>query len=148
MDMVLGIFTSLGADKTLWTQLIMVIVVLAASNFLFLGHLQNIIEKREKNTTGLEGDADRQFVEVDRLAAEYKEKISHATKAERERIEAEKNALTKKYESQYRTEEKSVNDFVDQSRRESEEKVAAQKDEVLAGAEELAMSLVQKITKG
>lgn len=148
MDMVLGIFTQLGADKTLWTQLGMVIVVLAASNFLFLNHLQNIIEKREKNTTGLEGDADRQFEEIEKLSSEFREKISAATKSEREKIESEKSALTKTFESKYRTEEKSVGDYVDQSRQESESKVAAQKEEVLAGADELAFSLVEKITKG
>jgi F0F1-type ATP synthase membrane subunit b/b' len=148
MDMVLGIFTSLGADKTLWIQLSIAIVMLFVSNFLFLNHLQIIIEKREKNTTGLEGEADSKFEEVDRLAAEYKEKISSATKAEREKIEIEKSVITKNLESKYRTEEKSVNDHVDKSRKESEAKVAAQKDEVLSGAEELAMSLVQKITKG
>ena len=148
MEMVLGIFKQLGADETLWIQLGIVIVVLTLANFLFLGHLQDVIEKREEKTVGMEDSAQKQLEEVNKLSEEYKSKVSLTHKEVREKIESEKNSISKDLESKYRTEEKTVNDYIDESRKAAEVKVSEQKEKVLSQADELALSLVQRITKG
>lgn len=148
MDMVFDILKQLGADETLWIQLGIIVVMLVVSKFLFLTHLQTVIEKREEKTVGLEGTADKQFDEVNKLSDEYKNKIQSANKEVRSKVENEKANLAKELEAKYRTEEKSVNDYIDESRKLSQAKIAEQKDKVLSEADDLALNLIQKITKG
>ena len=148
MDMVLGLFKELGADETLWIQLAIVISMLILSKYLFLTHLQDVIETRETKTVGLEGDADKQLEAVTKLSEEYKSKMNSANKEVRSKIESEKANIARDVEAKYRTEEKTVNDYIDESRKSAQAKVAEQKEKVLGEAGELAISLVQKITKG
>ena len=148
MDMVLGIFKQLGADETLLIQFGIVVVMLVVSKFLFLTHLQNVIEQREEKTVGLEGDADKQLEDVNKLSESYKSKINLANKEVRSKVETEKASITKDLESKYKAEEKTVNDYVDESRKVAEAKVIEQKEKVLGQAEELSLSLIQRITKG
>lgn len=148
MDMVLGIFAQLGADKTLWYQFAIVVVMYLLSKTLFFGHLQTVLESREEKTVKLEGNAEKQFEEVNKIASEYKEKIGAATKSAREKLESEKSEITKSLEANYKAEEKKINDYIDASRKESEAKLQEQKDKILSDAEGLANTLVQKITKG
>ena len=148
MEMVLGIFGQLGADKTLWYQFAIVVVMYLLSKHLFFEHLQNVIESREEKTVKLEGNADKQFEEVNKMASGYNEKINSATKEARKNFEDEKSKITKSLEESYRSEEKKINDYVDQSRKEAEAKLVEEKNKVLGEAETLANSLVQKITKG
>lgn len=148
MDMVLNIFKQLGADETLWIQFGIVVVMLVLSKILFLTHLQNVIEQREQRTIGLEGDADKQLDAVKNLSEEYKAKINSANKDVRKKVDSEKNKITKELESNYKAEEKTVNDYVDEARKNAESKVLEQKEKVLSEADELSLSLVQRITKG
>jgi F0F1-type ATP synthase membrane subunit b/b' len=148
MDMVLGIFKQLGADETLWVQFGIIVVMLVLSKFLFLTHLQTVLETREEKTIGLEGNADKQLEDVNKLSESYKSKINSANKDVRAKIDSEKTALTKELETKYKAEEKTVNNYVDESRKLAEVKVSEQKEKVLAEAEELSLSLVQRITKG
>jgi len=148
MDMVLGIFKQLGANVSLWYQFGIVVVMYFLTKILFFDHLQNVLDIREDKTVKLEGSADKQFEEVNRLASEYKENIGTATKAAREKLEKEKSDISKSYESQYKSEEKKINDYIDSSRKEAEAKLKEQKDKVLSEAENLANSLVEKITRG
>jgi F0F1-type ATP synthase membrane subunit b/b' len=148
MDMVLGIFAQLGADKTLWYQFAIIIVMYLLSKALFFGHLQNILESRIEKTVGLEGSAEKQFDEINRLAANYKEKIGTATKSAKAKLDADRAEISKSLESNYKSEEKKINDYIDESRKESEANLQIQKDKILNDAEDLANSLVQKITRG
>ena len=148
MDMVLGIFAQLGADKTLWYQFAIITVMYLLSKALFFGHLQNIIESREEKTVGLEGSAEKQFEEVNKLAANYKEKIGTATKSAKAKLDSDRSEISKSLEKNYKSEEKKINDYIDESRKESEANLKVQKDKILSDAEDLASSLVQKITRG
>ena len=148
MDMVLGIFAQLGADKTLWYQFAIIIVMYLLSKALFFEHLQNIIESREEKTVGLEGSAEKQFEEVNKLAANYKEKIGTATKSAKAKLDSDRSEISKSLEKNYKSEEKKINDYIDESRKESEANLKVQKDKILSDAEDLASSLVQKITRG
>jgi len=146
--MVLGIFAQLGADKTLWYQFAIIIVMYLLSKALFFGHLQNIIESREEKTVGLEGSAEKQFEEVNKLAANYKEKVGTATKSAKAKLDSDRSEISKSLEKNYKSEEKKINDYIDESRKESEANLKVQKDKILSDAEDLASSLVQKITRG
>lgn len=148
MDMVIGILKQLGADSTLWQQFLVVTLMYFLAKFTFLDHLQNVIETREEKTVKLEGDAEKQFEEVNKLSSEYKEKITTANKAAKAKLDEYKKEVSKELEGKYRAEEKNINDYIDSSRKDVEADLAQKKDQVLSDAESLSNSLVQKIAKG
>ncbi len=148
MDMVIGILKQLGADETLWQQFLIVTAMYFLAKFLFLDHLQNVIENREEKTVKLEGNAEKQFEEINKLSNEYKEKISAANKEAKANLDLNKKDIAKDLENKYRGEEKTINDYIDSSRKDIEADLAQKKDQVLSEAETLSNSLVQKIAKG
>lgn len=148
MDLVIGILKQLGADSTLWQQFLIVTLMYFLSKYTFLDHLQKVIETREEKTVKLEGDAEKQFEEINKLSSEYKEKITSANKSARMKLDNFKKDVSKNLEGKYRSEEKNINDFIDNSRKEVEAELAQKKDQVLSDAESLANSLVEKIVKG
>lgn len=148
MDMVIGILKQLGADSTLWQQFLVVFLMYILAKFTFLDHLQNVIENREEKTIKLEGNAEKQFEEVNKLSSEYKEKISAANKEAKTKVEQHKKEITKELELKYRAEEKSINDYIESSRKDVEVELSEKKDQIFSDAESLSNTLVQKIIKG
>lgn len=148
MEMFIDIFKQLGADYTLWVQFGIIIVMFYITKFLFIDHLQNILETREDKTVNLEGNAEKKFEEINKIQDEYKVKIQSANKEVKAKIEESKMAVIKTEESKYREQEKEINAFIEKSRAEVQAEIQEKKDKVLSDAEQLASSLVQKMTKG
>lgn len=148
MDMVLGILKQLGANETIWQQFIIVTAMYFLAKFTFLDHLQKVIENREEKTVKLEGNAEKQFEEINKLSSEYKEKINSANKEAKAKLDSMKKEISKELEGKYREEEKSINDYIESTRKDVEADLAQKKDQVLSEAETLSISLVEKIAKG
>ena len=58
------------------------------------------------------------------------------------------NLLGKREESKYREKEKEVNSYIDEARTKIEKEINEKKEQVLKEAEQLADSLVERVTKG
>lgn len=142
------IFVQLGADSSLLYQSVIVLVVLILAKVLFLNHLEKVLLKREEKTSGLEGSAEKQFEEIEKLKAQYEQKISSAHKNVKNFLDDEKTKITKELESKYKEKEKSVNVEVDKKRDEAHKEAESQKSQILANADELSELLVNKVTKG
>lgn len=145
METVQAIFTQLGVNSSLLPQFIIVVVVFILAQFLFLGKLQEVLETREEKTVKLEGAADETMEKVSRMQSEYKQKIEDANRVALKDATDKKQKITQKYTDQFKTTEKEVNQFVDQSRADFSKEVASNKDKYLSEADALAQSLVQKI---
>ena len=148
MDVVLGIFDQLGADKSLVYQLVIFFIMFVLSKVLFFNHLQFVLENREEKTVKLEGNAEKQFQKITEMSADYKQKITAANKQAKDQINNEKSMITKEFEAKYREQEKEINSFVEKARLDANKEIEVKKDEVLAEAEQLADGLVQKLTRG
>ncbi|MEX0799240.1 MAG: ATP synthase F0 subunit B [Bacteriovoracaceae bacterium] len=148
MDAVVAIFQQLGANESIIYQFVIFLIVFIVAKLVFFNHLQNILETREEKTVKLEGSAEARFEEVNKLSSEYKDKIQKANKEAKSKLESGKGAIIKVEESRYREREKEINHFIENSRNETLKDVKAKKDQVMSEAEQLASSLVQKITKG
>jgi len=144
----LEIFTQLGTDQSIIYQFVIVIVLFVVSKFLFLGHLQNIIETREDRTSKLEGNTEKQFEEIEKIKQGYKSKIQTANKDMKQKLDDGKTEISKKYETKYRSEEVEVNTFIEKSKKEIEAEISEKKNAVMSEAQELAKNLVSKIAKG
>lgn len=145
METVQAIFTQLGVDPSLLPQFVIVVCVFVLAQFLFLGKLQNVLETREEKTVKLESAADDTLEKVTRMQNEYKSKIEEANRAALKNLTDKKQAISQKYNDQYKQTEREVNQFIDQSRNEFGKEVEQNKDKYLAEANTLAQSLVQKI---
>ncbi len=145
METVQAIFTQLGVNSSLLPQFITVVVIFMLAQFLFLGKLQDVLETREEKTVKLEGAADETMEKVARMQTDYKQKIEDANRVALKDATEKKQKITQKYTEQFKTTEKEVNQFVDQSRADFSKEVASNKDKYLSEADSLAQSLVQKI---
>lgn len=148
MDMVINILKQLGADSTLWHQFLIVTVLYFLAKYTFLDHLEKVIENREERTVKREGNAEKQFDEINKLSNEYKDKISSTNKEAKISLDQNKKSIAKELENKYRDEEKTINEYIETSRKDLEADLAQKKDQVLSEAETLSNSLVQKIAKG
>jgi len=148
MDMAVDIFKQLGADESLLYQFVIIVVMFYLTKFLFLNHLQAVLDNREDKTVNLEGSAEQQFDEIEKIQKDYKEKIQAATKDLKVSSENKKNEISKREEGTYRTHEDKANALVDDSRKKMEAEMTEKKATVLSEAEALATNLVDKVVKG
>jgi F0F1-type ATP synthase membrane subunit b/b' len=145
METVQAIFTQLGVDSSLLPQFIIVIVIFTLAQLLFLGKLQEVLEVREEKTVKMENAADDTLNKVADMQREYKAKIEEANRAALAIITDKKNESNAKHTQAFKTSEKEVNQYIDDSRVQFNKEVEASKDQYLAEAKNLANSLVQKI---
>lgn len=148
MEMFVDIFEQLGANESLVYQFVIVVVMFFLTKYLFINHLQSILDVREDKTVNLEGDAEKQFGEIEKAKKAYKEKMQSINKSLKEKTEIAKNDIVKREESKYRSEEKEVNSYIENTRKEVESEINSKKATVLKEAEQLASNLVEKMTKG
>jgi F0F1-type ATP synthase membrane subunit b/b' len=139
------ILTQMGVDGSLAYQFVIIVLVFVVANFLFLGKLQDVLEIREEKTVKLENSADETLEKVTSMQTEYKQKIEGANREAIKTSTEKKQQISQKYSEQYKSVERDVNNFVDQSRNEFSKEIANNKDKYLAESEALAQTLVQKI---
>jgi len=139
------IFTQLGVDSSLPYQFAVLTIAFIASNFLFLGKLQGVLEVREEKTVKLENSADETLEKVTSMQNEYKAKIEEENRLALKNSTDKKHTITLKYTDQYKSTEKELNSLVDNSRNEFSKEVSSSKEKYLAEADVLSQSLVQKI---
>jgi F0F1-type ATP synthase membrane subunit b/b' len=148
MDMLIGIFKQLGANETIVYQIAIIIVMFVIAKFLFVNHLQSILETREDKTVKLEGNTEKQFAEITKIQNDYRDKIKTANKSVKSKIESAKAEIAKNEEAKYKLQETEINKYISTSRKEVEAEISGKKDKVLADADSLSTSLIQKITEG
>lgn len=145
METVQAIFTQLGVNSSLLPQFVVVLVVFVLAQSLFLSKLQQVLESREEKTVKLENSADETFENVQKMQQEYKTKIDRAQREAFRLATEKKNKIATSFGEQYRSAERDVTNFVDQSRVDFHKEVEKNKEEYLAASKQLADSLVQKI---
>ena len=145
MDTVKQIFTQLGVDSSLLPQFILVLVLFIVAKFLFLNHLQFVLENREEKTVKLESSADETLERVNKLSQGYKSKIDQANKEAMKVLLAKKGEIQTRLNDQFKKTEREINQFVDESRHQFEREVQATRGKFLAEADGLASDLVKKI---
>lgn len=147
MDMFVDILKQLGADQSLLYQFIIIIVLFYLTKFLFLDHLQQVLDNREEKTIKLDGSADKKFEEIDKIKKEYKARMQSSHKELNLKSEKRKNELMKSEDKKYKKNEDDINQYIEKSRKEIEEELNIKREDVLSDAQELSNSLVQSMTR-
>jgi F-type H+-transporting ATPase subunit b len=144
--MVSQIIASLGVvPGQLLTQFIIVFAMFFISKFLFFGRLQEVIEKREEQTTGLTAKSDEELKRINELNEEYKSKIEGANKEALSTLNNGKIEVTKTQDKLYRSEEEKINSYIEEQIKEVEKDIDVQKNDILKQADDLSNQLIEKI---
>ncbi len=145
MDTVKAIFAQLGVDSSLLPQFILVFLLFLIAKFLFLNHLQFVLENREEKTVKLEGHADEALEKVSRLSREYKARIDQANKDALKTLATKKAEIQNRHAEQLKKTEKEISQFVEESRQQAMAEIQASRARFLAETDSLANDLVKKI---
>ncbi len=145
MDTVKAIFTQLGVDSSLLPQFIIVFVMFIIAKFLFLNHLQFVLENREEKTIKLESSADSTLESVNKMAQEYKAKIDGANKESMKIVSSKKAEIQARHGEVYKKTEKEINQFVEDSRLSFEREIQDNRSRFMGEIEGLSGDLVKKI---
>ncbi len=145
METVKAIFTQLGVDSSLLPQFIIVFVIFIIAKFLFLNHLQFVLENREEKTVKLESSADNTLEQVNKMAQEYKAKIDSANKESMKIISAKKAEIQARYGETFKKTEKEINQFVEESRQSFEREIQANRSKFAGEIDGMANELINKI---
>ncbi len=145
METVKAIFTQLGVDSSLLPQFIIVFVIFIIAKFLFLNHLQFVLENREEKTVKLESSADNTLEQVNKMAQEYKGKIDSANKESMKIITAKKAEIQARYGETFKKTEKEINQFVEESRQSFEREIQANRSKFAGEIDGMANELINKI---
>lgn len=145
MDTVKAIFTQLGVDSSLLPQFILVFVIFIIAKFVFLNHLQFVLENRENKTIKLESSADKTLENVNKLAKDYKVKIDGANKEAMAILSQKKQEIQKNLGENYKKTEREINQFVEESRQNFEKEIQQNRSKFMGDVDGLAGDLVNKI---
>ncbi len=145
MDTIKAIFTQLGVDASLVPQFILVFVLFIVAKFLFLNHLQFVLENREDKTVKLENSADDTFQKVNQMSSDYKAKVDSANKEAMKVLNTGKTAIQTKLGEELKKTEKEINSFVEDSRMNFEKELKANSAKFHSEVDGMARDLVTKI---
>jgi len=145
MDTIKAIFTQLGVDSSLLPQFVLVFIIFILAKFLFLSHLQFVLENREEKTIKLENSADDTFEKVNQMSKEYKSKIEAANKEAMNVLNQGKTAIQNKLGEELKKTEKEINAFVEESRLNFEKELKANSAKFHSEVDGMAQQLVTKI---
>ncbi len=145
MDTVKAIFTQLGVDSSLLPQFLIVFGMFIVAKFLFLNHLQFVLENREDKTVKLESSADLTLENVNKMAQEYKSKIDGANKEAMKVVSSKKAEIQARHGESFKKTEKEINQFVENSRLDFENEIQTNKSKFLGEVDSLSDDLVKKI---
>lgn len=145
MDTVKAIFTQLGVDSSLLPQFLIVFGMFIVAKFLFLNHLQFVLENREDKTVKLESSADLTLENVNKMAQEYKAKIDGANKEAMKVVSSKKTEIQARHAETFKKTEKEINQFVENSRLDFEKEIQTNKAKFLGEVDSLSDDLVKKI---
>lgn len=126
-------------------QLGIVIVVFAASIYLFFNKLLYVIQEREAKTTLLEKDAEKQIAKANELSESYRAKIDIAHGEAQKKLKSAKEKIIEQNDSVYKGHEKSLADDAEKERVKILESIKEKEAGVLEQADTLAKNLVEKI---
>ncbi len=146
MEMILGIFTKLGVDSTIFYQFAVVVVLFFILKTLFLNKLKEVILLREERTTKLEIEANKKMNQAQELSAQYKTKMDKCFNDAQIFFREKQSAI-------YSSEKEKVDAFEFHMSTEFQKKkeeyisgLQAKKDLVMAQADDLTQELTNKLT--
>lgn len=145
MDMILAIFTKLGADLTIVHQFVVVVFLFILFKIVFLDKLLFVLDLRESKTTKLEHEANEKFATSEKLAEKYNKKMSEVINESQKALNLKKEEINSKNQQLLKAKEKVLSEELDAKRAQYVKEMEGQKDAIFSAKEEISKEIINKI---
>ncbi len=146
MNQLIAVFQQLGVDATIFQQFAIFVIFFAIIKVLLFDKLQFVIELRENKTTKLASLANKKLQDADRLAKEYREKMSEANKLAQDSYKVAKNEIIIRERKKYQEAQKEIIGEMERERKIFETQLNEKRSSILSQADSLANELVNKLS--
>lgn len=147
MNTIVTILNSLKVDQTFLIQFVLFVVFFNIIAPILFKRVQEVLDLRENKTTKLDSHANHIYKQADDLAVQYKASIEK-THNDSQAIATKKKAeFAAKEKALFASEEEKMNSEYEGKRLSLLRDLAEKRTSVLAEAEKLSNTLVEKLTK-
>lgn len=146
MDKIIQIFVKLGVDQSIFIQFAIFTVLFVLLKVLFFDKLLFVIQTREEKTTKLESEAGDKMKEAEKLAQQFEDEIQKTSETVYQKMHDKKAAAVKDINAAQKVEEDKILADFEAKKKEVISAVEESSQKILAQADELSETLVQKIT--
>jgi F-type H+-transporting ATPase subunit b len=146
MEVIQSILSQLGINESFFSQFIIIIVLFIILKFVLFNKLQFVLDNRDEKTVKLESSADNLFDKVNKMAEEYKNKIEEKHVEVQAYLNGEKAQSINDENIKLKEIESEIELFVEDSRSEIKEEVKEKEEEILSHTDDLAKTLIEKLT--
>ena len=147
MNTILTILNSLKIDHTVIVQFILFVVFFNIIAPLLFKKLQDVLDLREGKTTKLESHANHVYKQAEDMAAQYKNSIEKTHQDSQSVASKKKAEILAKEKALFTSAEEKMNGEYEAKRSTLLKELAEKKVAVMAEAEKLSNTLVEKLTK-
>jgi F0F1-type ATP synthase membrane subunit b/b' len=145
MEMIIGIFQSLGVDQTIFIQFGVVFIFYLIISPLLFKKLLFVIQEREDKTVKLAEEAVVQAQSADALLVRYKDEVAQAYRESQVRIEATRSKVKGESVELIHKEEQALQNKYLKAKEHSSAQVEQVKSNLMKSTDELSQSLIDKI---
>ena len=147
MDTIVIILKALKIDQTAIIQFGILFVFFNILAPLFFKRIQEILEYRESKTTKLEDHAHAVYKQAEELADQYKAKVEKTHADSQNVAQKKKSDILNKERNLLKSAEDVINSEYDERKAKILKEMSEKRAVVMAEADKLAGSLVEKLTK-
>jgi F-type H+-transporting ATPase subunit b len=147
MNTIVVILNSLKIDKTVLIQFGLLVVFFNIIAPLLFKKLQAILDLRENKTTKLESHAHHVYKQADDLSVQYKAKIEKTHQDSQAIASKKKSDILSSERSILKDAEEKMNNEYEAKRVQALRELSEKRNIVMAEAEKLSSTLVEKLTK-
>ena len=141
------IFSKLGVDQTIFMQFGIFIILSIFLKKLLFNPLQEVIEQRSEQTSGLESKADEILLEANQIKNETEEKINLKRNEYYSELKSKKDSLEAQLADRYLKSEAEAETQYEESLAELKDELSKVNEQLSQNTDELSSLLTTKLTK-
>lgn len=146
MDAVVGVLNKLGMDGTVFYQFAIFCAIYFISVPLFIKKLQEVIEKRDANTTLLRDHSMKELESCKELEEEYRKKLEEAQRALQQTYHQGKVEVLQNEKAKIKDVEDQLDQKIESEKKQFVEELDQKKVQLLGETKELAGQLIQRLS--
>lgn len=147
MGTIVIILTALKIDQTALIQFGILLVLFNTIAPLLFKKIQTVLELRESKTTKLESHAHNVYKKAEDLAEQYKAKVEKTHQDSQDVSQKKKSDVLTKERDLLKSEEEKLSSEYEQRKAKIQKEMSEKRMAVMAEADKLTSSLVEKLTK-
>ena len=147
MDTILVILNALKIDKTVIIQFALLAVFFNTIAPILFNRIQKVLDLREGKTTKLESHAHAVYKKSEELADQYKAKVEKTHQDSQQESNKKKSEVLSKEKDLLKSAEEKISAEYEERKTKILKEISEKRLVVMAEADKLASSLVEKLTK-